>query len=72
MTFDYSKLRGRIRELYHTERDFAKMLGTTKATLSAKLNGHGEFTQSEIEKACKLLNIDALELKAYFFNEKVK
>jgi len=70
--FDYSKLRGKIRELYHTESDFAKEIGLSKASLSAKLNGRVEFNQGEIICASHSLGIAAESIHEYFFTEKVK
>jgi len=70
--FNYSKLRGKIREVFHTERDFAKEMGFSKQTLSAKLNGKIEFTQSEIAKATSLLEIPQESIPDIFFNAKVK
>lgn len=67
MAFDYSKLRGQIRENYNTQSDFAKAMGFSSASLSAKLNGKVQFTQNEIDKAVKLLAIDYSQVKAYFF-----
>lgn len=70
--FDYSKLRGKIREVFHTERDFAKELGLSKTSLSAKLNGRVEFTQTEIAKATSLLGIPPENIAEIFFAAKVK
>ena len=70
--FDYAKLRGRIREIFNRESDFADNMGVSKATMSAKLNGRIEFSQKEIYKAMELLNIDACEIDKYFFTLKVQ
>lgn len=35
--FDYSKLRGRIKECFGTEKSFAKELGLTAPVLSSRL-----------------------------------
>lgn len=72
MAFDYSKLRGQIRENYNTQSDFAKAMGFSSASLSAKLNSKVQFTQNEIITACSLLNIKMTEVAAYFFTSKVK
>ena len=37
--FDYSKLRGKIKEVFGTQAKFAKAMGMSTVTLSAKLNG---------------------------------
>jgi len=70
--FDYSKLRGKIREKFGTEGEFAKALGISKTSLSDKLNNKVSFTSSEINKACKLLDIPTRFIPIYFFTPKVK
>lgn len=47
MEFDYSVLRGKIRELYGSEKAFASAIVMASATLSMKLNNRREFTQGE-------------------------
>lgn len=61
------KLRGRIREIYGTQENFASALGVSKVSLSHKLTGQAPWKQSEIVKACDLLKIDARNVCAYFF-----
>lgn len=63
----YSKLRGKIRELYGTQDAFATAMGLNAATISAKLNGKTDWTRKEVETACALLNIPMLEMTMYFF-----
>lgn len=65
--FDYSKLKGRIREICGTNTIFAKKLGCSLNTLSAKLNNKNEFTQSDIIKSIRILNIKVDEISEYFF-----
>ncbi len=72
MMFDYSKLRGKIREKYGTEGEFAKALGISKTSLSDKLNNKVSFTSSEINKACELLDISIRFIPIYFFTPNVK
>lgn len=72
MAFDYSKLRGKIREVFGTQSKFAKAMGLSSVTLSAKLNNTVAFTQSEINRACELLKIPLEFIPIYFFTEKVK
>lgn len=61
------KLRGRICEKYSTLGAFAAAMGMKNSTLSAKLNGKSEWKRSEIECACRLLDIRAEDIPAYFF-----
>lgn len=63
----YPKLRGRIREKFGTQDAFAKALGMDPSSLSSKLNGKTEWTRTEIEKACVLLEIPLDEAHLYFF-----
>lgn len=72
MSFDYSKLRGKIVERYRTQGAFAKALGVSERTLSLKLNGKIFFSQDEISKALNLLGINASSIKDYFFACKVQ
>ena len=65
--FDYSKLRGRIREKYGTQKSFANAMDTTPATLSKKLSCKAYFDQMEIVRAVKLLDIQQGSVSAYFF-----
>lgn len=65
---DYSKLRGRIREIYKTEGNFADALGVNKGTISLKLNNQSGFSQKEILIICQLLKIDDKDIPIYFFN----
>ena len=69
--FDYSKLRGKIRE-YGRQDEFAEALEISTTTLSERLNNKSEFTQKEINKACEILKISTDEIPAYFFTPKVK
>ena len=70
--FDYSKLRGKIKEVYGTQSNFADAMSFSNTSLSAKLNNQTEFTQKEINKACQLLEISFEELNVYFFTPKVQ
>ena len=69
--FDYSKLKGRIREICGTNSVFAEKLGYSLNTVSAKLNNKNEFTQSDIMKSADILNIGANEITDYFFTIRV-
>ncbi|MBR3002903.1 MAG: DUF739 family protein [Clostridia bacterium] len=72
MIFDFSKLRGRIKEIYGTQTAFAVAMLMNEATLSNKLNNNVEFSPKEIVRACLLLCIDLTEVKLYFFTLKVQ
>lgn len=69
--FDYSKLRGKIRE-YGTQEAFADAIGISTVTLSEKLNNKSQFTQKEINKSVEVLQIAPEDIPTYFFTPKVK
>lgn len=64
--FDYSKLRGRIREKLGSETKMAEKLGISTVSLSSKLNNKVGFTSSEMRKACELLEIANDDVGVYF------
>lgn len=72
MDFDYSKLRGRIREVCETQERFSDLMGMSKATISAKINNKSEFTQPEIIRAVEVLNLQYDEISSYFFTPSVQ
>ena len=65
---DYAKLRGRIREKYGTEANFAREIGKTRAWLSAILNNKINLKKSTMELFIEYLDIDSSEINVYFFN----
>ena len=65
--FNYSKLRGRIVEKFGSQQAFAMELGIGDCTISTKLNNHTYFTQEEIAKAIRILDIDPADVSTYFF-----
>lgn len=67
MGFDYSKLKGKIKEVYSTQNNFAKAIGIGRTALSQRLNNHSEFSQIEIYKACEVLGIKFNKINEYFF-----
>lgn len=71
MAWDYSKLRGKIREVCSTQDNFSRQLGIGRVSLSQRLNNQLEFSQDEIYKSCDILGIEAGDIPTYFFTEKV-
>lgn len=65
--FDYSKLKGRITEKCGTKKAFAKLLGIAEGTLIGKLKGLSYFSQSEILRSIRILDIEPGDVSAYFF-----
>ena len=81
--FDYSKLKDLIETTqYLDEKDnkfktynkttFARAIGLSYYSLYKKLRNIVPFTQNEIIKIVKILNISQNEIPIYFFTEKVK
>lgn len=68
--FDYSKLYGKIREVYGTQPAFAKAMGMSTSALNLRLNGAVAWKSPEIVKACELLGIPLDEAHLYFFTLK--
>lgn len=65
--YDYSKLRGLIREKCGTQSNFAKAIGISGTSLSQRLNNSVPFTQTEIMIACKLFGCTISEADEIFF-----
>lgn len=72
MEFEYGKLRGRIREKFKTETSFATAMGMGRVSMSQKLNNESDFTQKQILKAARLLEIESREIPDYFYCLKVQ
>lgn len=70
--FDFSKLKGKIKEVFDTQVIFAKRMDMNESTLSNKLNNNAEFSTSEIVTACKLLGISLDRVDEYFFTVQVQ
>lgn len=70
--FDYSKLRGRIKERYESETKFSAAARISPASLSSKLNNKTYFNPEDILRILKILKIPDEEAKLYFFEEKVR
>ena len=72
LEFDYSKLKGRIKEKLDTQYALANLLNISKVALSNKLENKSRFSQNDIMTICKLLEIEPSEIHQYFFTLKVK
>lgn len=67
MPYTYSKLKGRITELYGTQGNFAKRVGISPNSMSKKLTCKTEFSQKDIIQWSILLNLNKDEYGEYFF-----
>lgn len=63
----YNKLRGRIVELYGSQKKFASEISLSEQSITAKLNGRSDFTQEDILKWSNALKISKEEIGTYFF-----
>lgn len=68
MSYTYSKLKGKITELYGTQGNFAKKVGISRNSMSKKLTCKAEFSQRDIIQWSALLNLDKNEYGEYFFS----
>lgn len=67
MPYTYSKLKGRIVEIFGSQSAFAGKLGISVNSVSRKLNCKTGFSQHDIEEWSRLLNIQLSEYGDYFF-----
>ena len=72
MRFDYSKLLGRIIEVYGNQGNFAIAMRLSERTMSLKLNNIRPWKDNEIKKAMKLLKLPENKVHLYFFTEEVQ
>ena len=70
--YDYSKLKGRIVEIFGTFSAFAFAMGFSERTLSLKINNRVPFKQPEIQKAIVVLNLKEKDILPYYFTPKVQ
>ena len=69
--YDYSKLKGRIKEYFATQSGFAQKLRISDTSLSNKLNNKTVFDQDEIQESIETFNLSPIETIEYFFTKKV-
>ncbi len=71
--YNFDKLKGKIKEVFGTQNEFAKNMVMAPNTLSLKLKSQTYFSSEEISKAVELLKINnPAEAWNIFFNEKVE
>ncbi len=64
-------LRGRIVQKFGSLKNFVEPLGLSYPTILAKISGSTDWTISETEKICRLLEIEPKEIPDYFFTNEV-
>lgn len=67
---DYSKLKGRIIELFNSYTNFAQAVGKDKQHVSRTINNARYLTQKEVILWAKVLRIDVSEIGSYFYTLK--
>lgn len=73
MEYNFDKLKGKIKEIYDTQNDFAIAMDMAPNTLSSKLNNNSFFSSDEISKAIELLRIsNPIEAWTLFFTKQVE
>lgn len=78
MKFDYSKLKGKIIEVFGSQEVYAEKMNLSNTAISNKLNNKVPFSQVDIFKTLSLFNIKqenedfSICLKNYFFTPKVE
>ena len=71
MKFDFSKLKGLIREKKLTQEEMAKEIDIAYSTFNLKINGNAYFTQDEIYRISNCLEIPKEKIYEYFFTTEV-
>ena len=72
MVYDYSKLNGKIIEVYGKRASFAKAMEFSERTLSLKLGNKRAWKQEQMLKAMDLLGEEYSKIDEYFFKKKVQ
>ena len=72
MSYNYSKLRGRIIEKFGTLGEFSKAMKWSERTNGLKLSGRVEWKQNEIITATRLLDVNSEDIDIYFFDVEVQ
>lgn len=70
--YDYSKLKGKIKEVFGTQEAFANSIGLSSVSVSNKLNNIIDWRQEEMEDSVEKLEIPFSEIHVYFFTKKVE
>lgn len=71
MEFDYSYLRGFIRENFGSNRRYSRFLGISETALYDRLANKTPFTQVEINKTMGVSS-QHVDINLLFFNQKIR
>ena len=72
MSYDYSKLNGRITEICGSQKVFSQKMNWSEHTTSVKLTGKVPWSQKDIKKAIDVLGLNDHDIQAYFFTLRVQ
>ena len=70
--FDYSKLKGRIKEVFGTQAKFADAIGLSDVSVSNKLNNLVDWGQEDMVNSMEVLMLPITDIGLYFFTEMVE
>lgn len=71
LIYDYSKLKGKIKEVCNTQDEFAWQMGLSARSITLKLSSARSWKQDEIIKAIGILGLTEDDIQDYFFALKV-
>lgn len=69
LQFDYSKLRGLLREKSITLADYASIINVSNTSLNERLANRIPFSQDEIKRTKRAFDLSASEIDFIFFTE---
>ncbi len=72
MQYNYDKLKGKIKEVFDTQENFANAINISSTSVNYKLNNKKNFTQNEIFNSIKVLKLGKESIQEYFFTRKVE
>lgn len=67
--YDYSKLRGLIKEYFGNLESYARYIGISSTSLNERLNSRLPFKQNEIDKSISAFNVSPKEIDTIFFKK---
>ena len=62
----YPDLCGEIRKKFRTQGAFARAIGINPSTLSSKLSGRTQWSYSDVENICRVLEISMVDAPIFF------
>lgn len=72
VVYNYSKLKGKVREIFGNNKVYADFLGISEASLYEKYKSNSYFNQSQIEKTMYAFQENPEMIMAYFFTKEVE